>query len=61
MCIAGFGCGRVCAACNTYAWCVAAFNARWQKTFMLKSYCFIDTQGRDMLGPESAALSGYLA
>jgi len=40
---------------------VGCNHARWQKTFKLKFYRYIDTQGRGAHGPESAALSGYLA
>jgi len=44
-------------------WCLArgCTNARWQKTFLLKLHRYMDTQGRKVLSPESAALSGYLA
>ena len=56
MCIAGFGCGLVCAACNTYALCVAAFNARWQKTFMLKSLLFYRHSRTRRAGPGERGL-----
>ncbi|MBS1682872.1 MAG: hypothetical protein JST48_14260 [Bacteroidetes bacterium] len=36
-------------------------HERWQKTFLLELQRYIDTQGRGAHGPESAALSGYLA
>lgn len=40
---------------------VGFIHVRWQKTFTLNLYRYIDTQGRGAHGPECAALSGYLA
>ena len=40
----------------TYAWRAGALYARGQKTFILYSSNYIDTQGRGALGPEKRGL-----
>jgi len=40
--------------------CALGHNARWQKLSYSTVSIYIDVQGRAVLSPESAALSGYL-
>ena len=65
MCNAGFGL-RKPGMRGLHYLCLARLgctDGALAKTFLLKLYRYIDAQGREVLGPESAALalSGYLA
>ena len=57
MCNAGFGLRQAFVRpAITYAWRAGALHVRWQKTLI--PYCsdYIDTQGRDVLGPDERGL-----
>ena len=57
MCDAGFGLRP--GMCGLHYLCLArcgALNARGQKTFLLKLYRLIDTQGRGVHGPDERGL-----
>jgi len=62
MCIAGLGfCALELRGLQYLCFARGCIHARGQKTFLFKLHRYIDTQGRGVHGPESAALSGYLA